>query len=57
MDKWCLSNAGIKVDNKGQCLIVKMETGKRIDGAVNLAIIYETYRRFRTDFRTLTGGA
>lgn len=56
MDAWCLGNAGISVDNKGQALIVKMETGKRIDGAVCFAILYETYRRFRTDYRTLIGG-
>ena len=56
MDKWCLGNAGIQVDNKGQALIVKMETGKRIDGAVCLAILYEMYRRYRSNLRTLIGG-
>lgn len=53
VDKWCLKNAGIKVDDKGMALLVKMETGKRIDGAVCLAILYETYRRYRTDFKTM----
>lgn len=53
VDKWCLGNAGIKVDGNG-CLIVKMETRKRIDGAVCLAIAYEMYRRYRTDYRALT---
>ncbi len=57
MDRWCLGNSGIKVDEHGQCLIIKMETGKKIDGAVCLAILYEMYRRFRTDFKTLVGGA
>ena len=52
MDKWCLGNAGIQVDNKGQALIVKMETGKRIDGAVCLAILYEMYRRYRSNKKT-----
>ena len=52
VDKWCFSNAGLKVDNNG-CLIVKMETKKRIDGAVCLAILYEMYRRYRTDYRTI----
>lgn len=52
MDKWNFGNAGIRVDEKG-CLLVKMETGKRIDGAVCLAILYEMYRRYRTDFKTL----
>lgn len=53
MDRWCLGNAGIKVDNIQQCLIVKLEASKRIDGAVNFGILYEMYRRYRTDFKTL----
>lgn len=56
MDKWCLKNAGIKVDDKGLALLVKMETGKRIDGAVCLVILYETYRRYRTEFKRMIGG-
>lgn len=56
MDKWCLRNAGIKVDDKGLALLVKMETGKRIDGAVCLAILYEMYRRYRTEFKQIIGG-
>lgn len=52
MDKWCLKNAAIKVDNYGQCLCVKQDgqPSKRIDGAVTLIILYEMYRRYRTDF-------
>lgn len=56
IDKWCFGNAGLKVDEKGFALIVKMETGKRIDGAVCLAILYEMYRRYRTEFKALIGG-
>ena len=52
VDKWCLGNAGIRVDEKG-CLLVKMETGKRIDGSVCLVILYEIYRRYRTDYKKL----
>ena len=52
VDKWCFGNAGLKVDNNG-CLIVKMETKKRIDGAVCLAILYEMYRRYRNDYKTI----
>jgi hypothetical protein len=44
------------VDKKGAALIVKMETKKRIDGAVCLVILYETYRRFRTEYRNLVEG-
>ena len=52
VDKWSFGNAGIRVDEKG-CLLVKMETGKRIDGAVSLAILYEMYRRYRTEYKTI----
>lgn len=50
MDRWCFKNAGIKVDDHGQCLCIKQETNKRIDGAVSLIILYEMYRRYRTEF-------
>lgn len=53
LDKWCLKNAGIKVDDRGQCLCVKQETAKRIDGAVTLIILYETYRRYRTEWKQI----
>ena len=54
MDRWCLSNAGLQVMNSiGQVLLVKISTEKRIDGAVALAILYEMYRRYRTDFKAL----
>lgn len=50
VDKWCLKNSSIKVDDKRQCLIVKSEQSKRIDGAVALAILYEMYRRYRSEY-------
>lgn len=53
VDKWCFGNAGLMVDKYQQCLIVKQKTGKRIDGAVCLAILYEMYRRYRTDYKTM----
>lgn len=58
VDKWCFRNAAIKVDNVGQCLCVKQEKqpSKRIDGAVTLIILYEMYRRYRTDFKMMIGG-
>jgi phage terminase large subunit-like protein len=56
MDRWNFGNAGIAVDKRGQALIVKMETEKRIDGAVCLAILYETFRRYRTDYRQMVEG-
>ena len=56
MDKWCLGNACLKVNDKGECLIVKSERSKRIDGAVCNAILYETYRQNRTEYKQLIGG-
>jgi len=57
IDKWCLKNACLQVNNIGQCLIVKAEPSKRIDGAVCKAILYETYRQNRTEFKQMIGGA
>ena len=56
MDKWNFGNAGIMVDKRGQALIVKLDTERRIDGAVCLAILYETFRRYRTDYRQMVEG-
>lgn len=56
MDKWIFGNAGLQADKQGQVLIVKMETEKRIDGAVCLVILYETYRRNRTEYTSIVGG-
>lgn len=53
VDKWCLRNAGIEVDDTGQCMAVKMEAQKRIDGAVCLIILYEAYRRYRTEYKKM----
>lgn len=56
VDKWCLKNACLKVDNLGQCLIIKSEPSKRIDGAVCKAILWEMYRQNRTEWRQMIGG-
>lgn len=55
MDKWCLKNACLKVNDLQQCLIVKSEPSKRIDGAVCMAILYEMYRQNRTEWRQMIG--
>ncbi len=51
IDKWCLSNAAIKMNSLGKSLVVKIDgtSAKRIDGAVSLIILQETYNRYRTD--------
>lgn len=58
VDKWCLSNCCCKVDDVGNIQPVKIQTqhSKRIDGAVTLIMLYETFRRYRSDFMTLIGG-
>lgn len=53
IDKWNLGNAGIEVDNIGQCMAIKLEPQKRIDGAVTLIILYEMYRRYRSEFKIM----
>ena len=56
VDKWCLLNCCCEVDNIGNIQPVKTRTqkSKRIDGAVTLIMLFEMYRRYRTDFQTLT---
>ena len=58
MDKWCLSNCCCKVDNVGDIQPVKIPTlkSKRIDGALTFIMLEETYRRFKNEFITATGG-
>ena len=52
MDKWCLGNAAMEMDNLGNVMCVKVnnQKAKRIDGAVTLIILYEVFRRYRSDF-------
>lgn len=55
IDRWCLGNAAIDMDSLGNIMLVKIagQPGKRIDGAVTFAILYEEYRRFRSEFVTM----
>lgn len=52
IDRWCFGNSALKVDTRGNGLIVKIDglVNKKIDGAVCTAILYEVYKRFRNDF-------
>ena len=52
IDAWCLGNAAMEIDNVGNVQAVKIagQPGKRIDGAVTFIILYEMYRRYRSDF-------
>lgn len=53
VDKWCLGNASMSMDNLGQIMCVKInnDSSKRIDGAVTLIDLYEMYRRHKNELR------
>jgi phage terminase large subunit-like protein len=53
VDRWCLGNACLKLNEQRQALIVKTQNDQKIDGAVALASVYEMYRRYRSDLRKL----
>lgn len=50
VDKWCLKNCACKVDDYGNMQPVKINSSMRIDGAVTLIMLFETLRRYRSDF-------
>ena len=52
MDKWCFSNAALKINSQGRSLVVKIDGQKerKIDGAVCSVILQETYNRTRADW-------
>lgn len=51
IDRWCLGNSALKVNALGKSLVVKIDgtSAKRIDGAVSLIILQETYNRHRSE--------
>ena len=55
MDRWCLSNACLKIDSRGNGLLVKADGlhSRRIDGAVAMSIAYEVYRRHRSEYELI----
>ena len=57
IDKWNFGNCCCKVDEIGNIQPVKIpnQPHKRIDGALTLIMLYETYRRYRADYVTLIG--
>ena len=52
IDKWCLGNTTLKLDNRGLGMLekIKGQASRKIDGAVSLVMLLETYRRNRTVF-------
>lgn len=49
IDRWCLGNAAMQTDRLGNCMAVKIQQSMRIDGAVTFIILYEMFRRYRTE--------
>lgn len=56
IDQWCLGNAAMESDDYGNVMAVKIngQPERRIDGAVTFIILYEIYRRFRSDLSKMT---
>lgn len=52
IDAWCLGNASMEIDGLGYVMCVKInnQRARRIDGAITLIIVYEIFRRYRSDF-------
>lgn len=52
IDKWCISNSTLKVTGQGFGILekIKGQASRKIDGAVSLCILYEVFRRNRTEF-------
>ncbi|MEI7667445.1 MAG: terminase TerL endonuclease subunit [Erysipelotrichaceae bacterium] len=52
IDKWCLGNTAIKIDNLGLVMPVKVNDARnrRIDGAATMIILYAMWQRYRTEF-------
>ena len=58
VDKWCFENCCCEVDNVGNIQPVKArgQQSKRIDGALTLIMVYEVFRRYRSDYMQIIGG-
>ena len=52
IDQWCLGNASMEIDNLGNVMAVKInnQPARKIDGAVTMIILFEMFRRWRSDF-------
>ena len=50
IDKWCLGNAALVVNSSGLGMLVKIRGNatRRIDGAITLVMLYNTYRQAQT---------
>jgi phage terminase large subunit-like protein len=52
VDEWCFGNCAVKVSDAGGYMPIKIggQKSRRIDGAVTCIILWETYRRFKSEY-------
>jgi phage terminase large subunit-like protein len=55
IDKWCLGNTALKIDNIGMIMPVKVldARNRRIDGALSQIICHAVYMRYRTEYLSI----
>lgn len=53
IDKWCLGNAGLKINGYDKAILKKSERNRRIDGAVTLVICQEMLNRYSQEVAEL----
>lgn len=53
VDRWCFSNSALQLNGKGFGLVVKIDGAKerKIDGAVCMVILQETYLRYGSELK------
>lgn len=51
VDTWCLANACCFIDGQENYSLKKSAASKRIDGAVVLVMLFETLRRYNTEYQ------
>ena len=56
VDRWCFSNSCLKLNEARQAIVIKQDDTKKIDGTVTLVSLYEMFRRYKSEFKKLTGG-
>ena len=50
VDTWCLENACCFIDGQGNYSCKKASASKRIDGAMVFIMLFETLRRWNTEY-------
>ncbi|MDD3157677.1 terminase TerL endonuclease subunit [Anaeromusa sp.] len=55
IDRWCLKNVSVKLDNIGRIMPVKLQgqSKNRIDGALGFIIAYAAYSRYKSEYMSM----